>query len=110
MFHPIAKEVRELGYDKDYEGLLPEDFANLTEEELQLLGGDEGAGAAEGAQEEGGGNGAVHDGAFRFVPSWLVEHEELQDGTCQQYIRLSLFRQGTPGGREYYKVGRGRRE
>lgn len=41
MFHPIAKEVRELGYDKDYEGLLPEDFANLTEEELQLLGGDE---------------------------------------------------------------------
>lgn len=40
-FHPIAKEVRELGYDKDYEGLLPEDFANLTEEELQLLGGDE---------------------------------------------------------------------
>lgn len=41
MSHPIAKEVRELGYDKDYEGLLPEDFANLTEEELQLLGGDE---------------------------------------------------------------------
>ena len=41
MFHPIAKEVRELGYDKDYEGLLPEDFANLTEEEMQLLGGDE---------------------------------------------------------------------
>lgn len=41
MFHPIAKEVRELGYDKDYEGLLPENFANLTEEELQLLGGDE---------------------------------------------------------------------
>ena len=41
MFHPIAKEVRELGYDKDYEGLLPEDFANLTEEELQLLGVDE---------------------------------------------------------------------
>lgn len=41
IFHPIAKEVRELGYDKDYEGLLPEDFANLTEEELQLLGGDE---------------------------------------------------------------------
>ena len=41
MSHPIAKEVRELGYDKDYEGLLLEDFANLTEEELQLLGGDE---------------------------------------------------------------------
>ena len=36
----IAKELRELGYDKDYEGLRPEDFANLTEEELQLLGGD----------------------------------------------------------------------
>ena len=32
--------MRELGYDKDYEGLMPEDFANLTEEELQLLGGD----------------------------------------------------------------------
>lgn len=30
-----------MGYDRDYEGLLPEDFANFTEEELQLLGGDE---------------------------------------------------------------------
>ena len=29
-----------MGYDKDYEGLLPEDFAHLTEEERQLLGGD----------------------------------------------------------------------
>ena len=36
----VAKELRELGYDKDYEGLLPEDFAHLTEEEKQLLGGD----------------------------------------------------------------------
>lgn len=36
----VAKELRELGYDKDYEGLLPEDFAHLTEEERQLLGGD----------------------------------------------------------------------
>lgn len=32
--------MRELGYDKDYEGLLPEDFAHLTDEEKQLLGGD----------------------------------------------------------------------
>lgn len=32
--------MRELGYDKDYEGLRPEDFEGLTEEELQLLGGD----------------------------------------------------------------------
>lgn len=39
--HRIAKEIQEFGYDKDYEGLLPEDFANLTEEEIQLLGGDE---------------------------------------------------------------------
>ena len=29
-----------MGYDKDYEGLRPEDFANLTDEELALLGGD----------------------------------------------------------------------
>lgn len=29
-----------MGYDKDYEGLLPEDFAHLTDEEKQLLGGD----------------------------------------------------------------------
>ena len=29
-----------MGYDKDYEGLLPEDFAHLTDEERQLLGGD----------------------------------------------------------------------
>ena len=28
-----------MGYDRDYEGLLPEDFAHLTEEELQLLVG-----------------------------------------------------------------------
>lgn len=37
----VAKERQELGYDRDYEGLLPEDYADLTEEELRLLGGDE---------------------------------------------------------------------
>ena len=29
--------MRELGYDKDYEGLRPEDFEDLNEDNLELL-------------------------------------------------------------------------